>query len=98
MSIVGPGIVRSVGDGDRVRLDSAAFDGNLTPADDTVQKAFERLDGVLGSGGGLPVIRAAGNPNNTFQTGQFGQSFYDTSGGVFYRCTSYPDGMTWVVI
>lgn len=97
MAIIGPGFVRSVGDGERVRVDPSSFDGNLSPTDDTVQKALERLDDAMGSGGGLPVIRDNGNPNKTSEFGQFGQKYYDTDNGVFYLCTSYPSGTTWVV-
>lgn len=97
MPIVGPGIVRSVGDGDRVRVDPSSFDGNLTSYDDTVQKALDRLDDVVGSGS-VPVLRGPGNPNRSGTPGQFGQKFYDTSNDIFYICNAYPSGVTWVTL
>lgn len=37
----------------------------------------------------------SGNPNGSV-TGVFGDMLYDTVGGVWYQCTSYPVGTSWV--
>lgn len=46
--------------------------------------------------GGLPTLSGAGNPNGV-TAGSFGQSYYDTGSGVFYKCTSNPSGTAWVL-
>ena len=46
-------------------------------------------------GGTPPPLSGTGNPNGVV-TGLFGQEFYDTNGGVWYRCISDPSGTQWV--
>jgi hypothetical protein len=56
--------------------------------------------GVWGStgGGGAPApLTGTGNPNTGAVPGLFGQEFYDTDGGIWYRCISNPSGTSWVV-
>lgn len=49
---------------------------------------------TLGEGAYMRIYRGSGNPNDIV-TGNFGDEFYDTVQGRFYKCLSYPSGTYW---
>ena len=61
----------------------------LTTAD-LIDLRYKNPEDIQGTGSG------AGNPNGLI-TGKFGQSYYDTTTGIFYKCTA-DDSTVWVVI
>lgn len=53
--------------------------------------------GAWTAAGGAPApTTGTGNPNGSV-TGTFGQEFYDSNGGIWYRCISNPSGTNWVI-
>ena len=98
MAIIGPGIAR-VWHAERTKTTTTDFNTNLSPSDDTVQKALDTLDEVAGGGGGLPMLSGATNPNTT-QAGTFGQHYRQTGLGVdlIYVCTATGSPGTWVLV
>jgi hypothetical protein len=43
-------------------------------------------------------VTGVGNPNIAPVLGSFGDEYYDSGGAAWYKQTTYPQGVTWVVI
>lgn len=49
------------------------------------------------AGGGLPVLKGAGNPNGV-TLGSLGQLYFAIGFGTFFVCDSDPNGTSWIVV